>query len=228
MTAPIGHNNPPCPFAAMAAHINDLYELAEGALTGGEITTPERAGQIEELKNDLKKAVADAEKARKIEKEPHLEAGRVIDAKWKELTEKGALAVKTANTALTPWLQKVQAEKDADTERLRKEAEAKAAEALEAFTTTAPTDLEARGKAEQLVKEATKATAAANKIDRNATGLRTYWSATVTDHGALLAYMKQSDPQGLKAMLDDYAERQKNAGARNLPGVEITAHKRAV
>jgi hypothetical protein len=50
----------------------------------------------------------------------------------------------------------------------------------------------------------------------------------VTDYGALLAYMKQSDPQGLRDMLNEYAQKQKNAGARNLPGVEITEHRKAV
>ncbi len=228
--AVIGNNQPPepiDPFTGFAAHINDLYELAEGTLTGGEITTPEQAAQIEALKADIKKAVADAEKARKAEKEPHLEAGRAVDAKWKVLTDKGTLAAKTAATALTPWLQKVQAEKDAEQKRLREEAEAKAEEARKAFQTTAPTDLEARANAERIAKEAAQATAAANRIDRSATGLRTYWSATVTDYGALLAYMKATDPEGLKAMLDEYAEKQKNAGVRILPGVLIEMERRA-
>jgi len=211
----------------MAAHIDDLYELAEGALTGKEIDSAEKAAQLETLKNDIKKAVADADKARKAEKEPHLEAGRAVDAKWKPLTDKGTLAAKTAADALTPWLQKVQAEKDAEQKRLRDEADAKAEAARKAFTTTAPTDLEARAEAERLAKEAAKATAAANKIDRSATGLRTYWTATVTDYGALLAYLKKSDAPALRAMLDEYAERQKNAGARILPGVLIEMEKRA-
>lgn len=225
----IGHNGGPAldAFDAMAAHINDLYELAEGALTGSEIDSAEKAQQLETLKADIKKAVADAEKARKAEKEPHLEAGRAVDAKWKPLTDKGTLAAKTAADALTPWLRKVQAEKDAEQKRLREEAEAKAEAARKAFQETQQTDLEARAAAEALAKEAAKATAAANKIDRSASGLRTYWNATVTDYGALLAHMKAHDPSGLKAMLDEYAERQKNAGARILPGVLIEMERRA-
>lgn len=227
--ATIGDNGgPPLdPFAAMAAHINDLYELAEGALTGGEIASKEQADQIEALKNDIKKAVAEAEKHRKAEKEPHLEAGRAVDAKWKAITDKGTLAAKTAADALTPWLRKVQAEREAEQERLRKEAEAKAEEARKAFTETAVTDLEARANAEQLAKEAAKATAAANKIDRTATGLRTYWNATVTDYSALLRYMKKARPDDLKAMLRDYAEAQVRAGSRHIPGVLIEQEKRA-
>lgn len=230
MTAGIGHNAPPEPidsFAAMATHINDLYELAEGSLTGGEIDTPEKAAQLEALKGDLKKAVAEAEKARKAEKEPHLEAGRAVDAKWKELTDKGALAAKTAATALTPWLQKVQAEKDTEQQHLREEAEAKAEEARKAFQETPPTDLEARADAERKAKEAVQATAAANKIDRSATGLRTYWTGIVTDHGAFLAWLKANRPHELKAWLDDQAQREVNAGQRQIAGVLIESERKA-
>lgn len=225
--AVIGGNMPPeplDPFAAMAAHINDLYELAEGALTGGEIASKEQADQIEALKADIKKAVAEAEKHRKAEKEPHLEAGRAVDAKWKAITDKGTLAAKTAADALTPWLRKVQAEREAEQERLRKEAEAKAEQARKAFKET--TDLEARAHAEQLAKEAAKATAAANKIDRTATGLRTYWTATVTDYSALLRYMKEARPEDLKAMLRDYASAQVRAGSRHIPGVLIEQERK--
>lgn len=225
--AVIGGNMPPEPmdtFAAMAAHINDLYELAEGALTGSEIANKERADQIEALRADIKKAIAEAEKHRKAEKEPHLDECRAVDAKWKAITDKGTLAAKTAADALTPWLRKVQAEREAEQERLRKEAEAKAEEARKAFRET--TDLEARAHAEQLAKEAAKATAAANKIDRTATGLRTYWTATVTDYRALLRYMKEARPDDLKAMLRDYAEAQVRANVRHLPGVLIEQERK--
>lgn len=229
-TATIGDNGgPPLePFEAMAAHINDLYELAESALTGAEIASKEQADQIEALKADIKKAVAEAEKHRKSEKEPHLEAGRAVDTKWKAITDKGTLAAKTAADALTPWLRKVQEAREAEQEQLRREAEVKAEEARKAFTETAPTDLEARANAEQLAKEAAKATAAANKIDRAATGLRTYWNATVTDYVALLRYMKEARADDLKDMLREYVEAQVRIGVRQIPGVLIEQEKRAV
>lgn len=222
----IGGNNPPA-FEALSAHIGDLYELAQGCLTGAAIENQEQASQLEALKADIKKAVAEAEKHRKAEKEPHLEAGRAVDAKWKAVTDKGALAAKTAADALTPWLLKVQAEKDAEQARLRAEAEEKARLAQEAFKASNVTDLDARADAEALAKEAAKATVAANKIDRTATGLRTYWTCTVTDFGALLAYMKKARPDDLKAMLSDYAQSQVNIGVRTIPGVLIEQEKRA-
>ena len=227
MTAPIGHNNPPCPFAPHEVHIGDLMELAEGALQGNAIETPEQAAAIDELLDSIKDAAKALEATRKAENKPFDDGKAAVQAKAKPLAAKLDIAKDAAIKALTPFRIAEQEKKDAEQKRLRDEAERLAEQARAKFVHTAPTDLAARIEAEELAKVAKKATAAANRIDRSATGLRTYWSATVTDHGALLAYMKQSDPQGLKAMLEDYAERQKNAGARNLPGVEITEQRRA-
>ncbi len=227
----IGDNNPPepiSPFDALSAHINDLYELAEGSLIGKEIVEQSQADDIQQLKADLKNALSEAEKHRKLEKEPCLEAGREVDVKWKAITEKANLAVKTAYTALTPYLLKLEAEKKADQDRLRKQADEKDEHARKIFSDTQASDLEGRAIAEQLASEAIKAVAIANKVERQASGLRSYWTATVTDYGAFLAYIRGADPLGLREILDGYAEKQKNSGARMLPGVLIKEDRRAV
>lgn len=226
---PNNHNGgPPLdPFAAHEVHIGDLMELAEGALHGNAIETQEQADAIDELLDSIKDAAKALEATRKAEK-AHWDAGAAaVQAKAKPLSNKLDIAKDTAIKALTPFRLKVQAEKEAEQQRLREEADRLAEEARAKFVHSAPTDLAARIEAEELAKVAKAATIAANKIDRSATGLRTYWTALVTDYGDLLAYMKQSDPHGLRSMLDDYAERQKNAGVRILPGVEITEHRRA-
>jgi hypothetical protein len=228
MTAPIGHNNPPCPFAPHEAHIGDLIELAESALHGNAIETQEQADAVEELLEGIKDAAKALEATRKAENKPFDDGKAAVQARAKPLANKLDIAKDTANKALTPFRVAEQEKKDAEQKRLREEAERLANEARSMFVQSAPTDLSARLEAEELAKVAKKATAAANKIERSATGLRTYWTATVTDYGALLVYMKQSDPQGLRDMLNEYAQKQKNAGARNLPGVEITEHRRAV
>lgn len=227
MTAPIGHNGPPDAFAPHVTHIGDLLELAESALHGNAIETPEQAAAIDELLDSIKDAAKALEDTRKAEKAPWDAGAQAVQAKAKPLADKLAIAKDTAIKALTPFRLKVQAEKDAEQKRLREEADRLAEEARAKFVHTAPTDLASRIEAEELAKVAKKATAAANKIDRTATGLRTYFTAIVTDYGALLAHLKQADPQGLRDMLDAYAERQKNAGVRNLPGVEITEHRKA-
>lgn len=226
---PNNHNGgPPLdPFAPHEANILDLMELAESALHGNAIETQEQADAVDQLLTEIKDAAKALEATRKAEK-AHWDAGAAaVQAKAKPLANNLDIAKDTAIKALTPFRLAEQAKKDAEQQRLREEADRLAEEARAKFVHSAPTDLAARIEAEELAKVAKAATIAANKIDRSATGLRTYWTALVTNYGDLLAYMKQSDPQGLRDMLDDYAERQKNAGARNLPGVEIKEHRKA-
>lgn len=225
----IGHNQPPepiDPFAALATHIEDLIELAEGALHGNAIETPEQAEQIEALKVDIKKAAKDADAARAAEKKPHDEAGKAVQAKWKPLLDRADIAAKTAAAALTPWLQKVQAEKEAEQQRLRDEAAKLEAEAQAKMKASAPTDLSARMEAEEALKLARKATAGANRIDRSATGLRTYWTGTVTDPGAFLAWLKTHRAHELKAWLAEQAQKEVSAGQRQMAGVLIQDERR--
>ena len=122
--ATLGDNGgPPLdPFAAMALHIDTLIEQAESSAFGNAIATPEQAAQMEVLKGDLKEAVRDMDAARKVEKEPHLEAGKAVDAKWNPSIKRGETAAKTIATLLTPWLQKVDAEKEAIAQAKRDEA----------------------------------------------------------------------------------------------------------
>ena len=179
--AGIGHNNPPDPFAAHETHILDLMELAEGALHGNTIETPEQAAAIDELLDSIKEAAKALEATRKTENEPFDTGKAKVQAIAKPLASKLDIAKETAIKALTPYRLKVQAEKDAEQERLRAEADRLAEEARAKFVHSAPTDLAARIEAEELAKVAKKANAAANKIDRSATGLRTRYEAEITD-----------------------------------------------
>jgi hypothetical protein len=87
------------------------------------------------------------------------------------------------------------------------------------------TDLEARLAADELANAAKKATAAANKVDRQATGLRTSYAATVTDAGAFLAWLKTHRADELKGWLAEQAQRECNAGQRTMAGVLIETVK---
>ena len=197
MTATIGHNAPPSQFEMLETHIEDLIALADGCLTGDPIDTEEKAKAVAGIQADIKKARIDAENARKAEKEPHLSAGRDVDAKYKPLLERANIAASTAASALTPWLVKQQEERDRIAREKREEAERLAEQAKAQFQATNPADLEGRLNAEAMLKDAKKATAAANKTDRQATGLRTYWTDVVGDYGALLTYMKAERPDDL-------------------------------
>jgi hypothetical protein len=224
----IGHNNPPSAFEMLQIHIEDLISLADGCLTGDPIDTQEKADAIEALKDDIKKARKDVEAARVEEKKPHDEAAKAVQAKYKPLLDRADIAASTAANALTPWLVKQQEERDRIAREKREEAERLAGKAKAQFQDSNSTDLESRLNAEEALKQAKKAAAVANKVDRQATGLRSYWTAAVSDYGALLAYLKKDKPGDLRAMLYEYAEKQKNMGVRSLAGVEFKEEKRAV
>ena len=228
MTATIGHNNPPepTPYEALTAHILDLWELAEGALTGQPIVSQEQADQIEGLADDCLKAWQAAEAVRKDEKRPHDEAAAAVQAKWKPLTDKANLAKKTALDALTPWKLELQRQKDAAAAKAREEAEELARKAREAAQASVG-DLTARADAEALLKQADKATKAANRIDRAPTGLRTYWHAEITDRRAALNHYIRTAPNEFVSLIEQLANQDIRAGVRNIPGVEAVEEKRA-
>ncbi|MES2783798.1 MAG: hypothetical protein V4657_13470 [Pseudomonadota bacterium] len=181
--AAIGDNGgPPLdPFAAHETHILDLMELAESALHGNAIETPEQAAAVDEILSDIKKAAAALEATRKAENRPFDDGKAAVQAIAKPLASKLDIAKDTAIKALTPWRNKVQADKDAEQVALRAEADRLADEARTKFTHSAPTDLAARIEAEEMAKIAKAATVAANKIDRSATGLRTRYEAEIID-----------------------------------------------
>lgn len=224
---PNNHNGgPPLdPFAAHEIAILDLMELASGCLTGGAIDTPEKAAQVDELLDDIKKAEAALEATRKAEKAPWDAGAKAVQDAVKPLATKLAVAKKTAQDALTPFRLAEQAKRDAEAKAKRDEAERLAAEALAAFQSTPVTDLDARLAADELAKEAAKAHAAANRIDKTATGLRSKQVATVTDRRALLQWIMKHDPETLGAWLVEYA--QKNTHRAFMGGVVIETVKEA-
>jgi len=170
----------------------------------------------------VRRVCKDAEAQRTAEKKPHLEAGRKVDADWKPHLDKLDAAATALKNALTPW-REAQAKAAAEAaHKLREEAEAKQRAAQEALKQS--DDLEARFAAEAQLKQATKLAATANKIDRSATGLRTYQIAEVTDRKALLQHVMRTDPDALTEWLADYARK---ALPAQLPGVTIRIEKRA-
>lgn len=179
--AVIGGNNPPSPFTAHEAHILDLVELASNCLTGDPIDTPEKAAAVDELLDSIKEAAKALEATRKAENKPFDDGKALVQATVKPLATKLEIAKDAATKAVTPFRAKVQADKDAEQARLREEADRLTNEARSKFQHSDPTDLATRLEAEEVAKVVKKATAAANRIDRSATGLRTYYEAEIID-----------------------------------------------
>lgn len=219
-----GHNNPPAD-AAMGLHIDDLFQMLSDSLPAGPVANDEQEAAIDLLMDDFRKASKDAENARKAEKEPHLEAGRAVDAKWKPITTKATRGVDACKEALTPYRAAKQQAKDAAAAKAREEAAEMERQAQEAFRQS--DDLEARFQAEQQLEQAQKLTAIANKIDRSATGLRTTYAHKIISRQELLRFVKDKFPEDLADMLNEWARKKVATGARYIPGCEIKEIRKA-
>lgn len=217
----IGHNNPP-PLETMGLHIEDLFSLVSGSLAGGEVTTDDQEAALDAILDDVRKAKKDADAMRATEKKPHDDAAKAVQAAWKPLLDRCDKAADAIKAALTPYRTAKQRAKDEAARIAREEAEAKQRAAQVALRQS--DDLESRFAAEEQLKQASKLTAQANKIDRSATGLRTYQIADVTDRRALLQHVMRNDPDALTDWLAEYARK---ALPAQLPGVTIRTEKKA-
>lgn len=218
----LGHNNPP-PSEAMSLHIEDLFQLVSDTTEGAEVTTDEQEAGLADLLKQVREASKDSEKMRKAEKEPHLEAGRAVDATWKPITDRCKAAADEIKVKLTPYRAAKQAAKDEAARKAREEAQAKEQAARAAIQDAE--SLDGRFEAEATLKEAAALKTAANKIDRAPTGLRTFKVVSVTDTRAALKWIMARDAEALDAFVTDYAER--NARTRPMDGVTVTDEKRA-
>lgn len=217
-------NNPPAD-AAFSLEVDSLFTMLSDSLAGGEVLNDQQESAIDALLDDFRRVEKDAEKERKAEKEPHLEAGRAVDQKWKLITDKAKRGADACKEALTPYRVAKQRAKDEAARKAREEAEAKQKAAQEALQTS--DDLEARYQAEQELEAAKKLAATANKIDRSATGLRTYWEAEVTDKGAALRFYLNRNPEAFLELIQTLADRDARGARPRVPGVFYHERKRA-
>lgn len=219
----IGDNKPP-PVVAMSLHIDDLFSLVSGS-TASPITTDEQEEALDALLNDVRKAANDADAQRKVEKAPHDAAAKAVQEAWKPLLEKCDSAAAALKNALTPYREARQRAKDEAAAKAREEAEARQKAAQDALRNS--DDLEERFAAEADLKQASKLTAVANRIDREATGLRTYWEAEITDRRAALLHYIARQPGEFEALVQTLADRDARGTRAPVPGVTFHERKKA-
>ena len=129
--ADIGHNNPPDAAALLREVLedgnadlikrtDDLLEAAERVPT---IIDADNAGRVGDFIKQLTAANKHAEAKRKDAKEPHLEAGRVVDGFFKAISDPLDKEKKKITARLTQYQRA-----KADAERRQREAEARTAE----------------------------------------------------------------------------------------------------
>lgn len=192
-----------------------LQDQIEAALAGiaaySKVTDDETAAKALSLRNRLNELSREADKVRTKEKEPHLEAGKAVDAKWQPLVKKAKAGADQVRDAIGAF----------ETEKLRiqREEQRKAEE-------------EAR-KATQEVRGEQTATAAVIESPQTETAPApikpTYGKAAsvavkivlkdVTDWKALAVYM--CDREDVQELLRKLAQRALDAGRANIPGVVV-------
>lgn len=244
----IGANNPPADpsdFELIEAQINDLYDEARNWLDGEPVTTQGQADGLNKLIDAISKAQKQADELRKSEVKPFDDAKAAIQSRYnaligetKSVTGKTVLAIKAAKLALTPWLQKLDAEKR-EAERLARErAEEAANVAREAHKQADVTDLAAQEEAERLLNVAKQANiearVAANdkaqaKGSGRATGLRSFWRAEITDKTEFARWAwvwRRPEVDGFFTELADKIVAQNHTQV--IPGVIIHEDRKAV
>lgn len=225
--ADIGHNQP-APFEAIGLHIEDLFQLVSDTLAGFDtVQNDDQDAALDGLLDDFRKAKKSADDERAAEKRPHDEASKAVQAKWKPLLERCDMASAEIKAKLTPYRAAKIAAREEAARLAREEAEAKQKAAQEALRQS--DDLEARFAAEEQLKQAEKLSAAANKIDRAATGLRTSWEAQITDRRAALNYYLKTNPDAFVALIQDLADKdaRNEATRRDIPGITFNQKREA-
>lgn len=97
------------PFAAKRAEIDAaLAQFMDGARTyedRGELND-DTAARANDFIAGAKRLLAEAEDARKAEKQPHLDAGRAVDASWERIKDRIHCVIGVVSPLLAAYLQR--------------------------------------------------------------------------------------------------------------------------
>ena len=226
----IGDNGgPPIdPFAAIAAHIDDLNAEAKLHLDGKPVETQAQCDALDKLRKAATDAEMLAEDARKAEKKPHDDAAKAVQVKWKPFVDSAVRIKEAARSAAAPWKRKLIDDANTEAERVANEARItrEAAEA-EAKAARDANNLEAIEAADAQLANADTLDEIAKKAAKPmATGLRTYWIGTVENYSEYLEWLRVHRLPDLIDWMDAQVKKDVFAGERKIPGVLIKDEKR--
>lgn len=235
----IGHNGGPelDPYETIRTEIEDLYGEAKNWADGEPIGNQQQHDEIEKLYDLLHEAGKRADEARKEEARPHDEAKAAIQEKYnlligntKSMKGKVVLGKEALGALLTPWRNKIAAEKEATARAAREEADRIAREAQAAMQASRG-DLEARERAEELAHAAKQQERFAKRADRAATtgtGLRSYWIADLVNAEIALDWAYGRAPGRFTELVQQMANEAVRGGSRSVPGFRVWEDRRAV
>lgn len=204
--------------------IADQIEAALAGMKAYEtIADDKTAGKALSLRNRLNELSRDADKIRTREKEPHLEAGKAVDAKWQPLVKKAKAGADKVRDAIGEWeTKKLQAERKRQQDALAAEQARIASErsASEQQGDAAIIDPPAPVAAVEVAPAPIKASYGKAASVQVKTVLQ-----DVTDWKALAIYMCEHPV--MQDTLRSLAQRAIDAGRTNIPGI-TTEEKAAV
>ncbi|MGR9253253.1 hypothetical protein [Rhizobium leguminosarum] len=238
----IGHNLPSDPFEALQVEFAAEREQVE-AFMKKPITTQAEADRAAIWSKRLSTIAKKATDLHKVEKQPHLDAGRNVDNKWRELKEEPDAISKKLKRHMDAFLQEEarkererQAAARLEADRIQREADA-ARVAAEKAAAKNDNDAAAVAAQNNAIAEAERLAAQAAQAERDAqarnasagrTGakvsLRTFVFAEITDFDALLVALK--DRAEIKEVVETLANRAARSGVE-LAGMAIRSEQRA-
>ncbi len=228
-------NRPTDPATLFAEELDDLLLESRNWLDGEPIASEAQAEAVSSLLNRLRRVSKDADEARKVEKKPHDDGGKVVQAKWSPIIAKANLASETAKDVLAPWLRAKDEQHRAEAEAARIEADRLTQVAAEARPGAAG-DLQAQEDAERLLGAAKAAQQHADRAEKlkaharggeRAVGLVDVFTPVLTDSVAALKFYRDREPDELKLWLVEQARKDVRSGARSIPGFTIEHERKA-
>lgn len=238
-------NEPPPPeaeaLALMSTAVDDLYLEAQNWADGEPVSNEGQAEAVTALKSRLEEAVKTIEAERKKLTDPLYQEQKRIIAAFKPVSEKADRAIRALRNTLTNWLRALEAEQARIAEEKRKAAQQAEEELREAHRQQQTSgDLIDGERAAELEEQAERTRKDAREAERETamvrTGsgkatLRTYWMVNITDAKELLQHFMRHDPDWLKGLLQERAERDvrsMDGDKRSLPGCNVWSEKRAI
>jgi len=213
----IGDNQPPDEAATLADQIESAKAGIEAYVKIGDDETLAKAQSLRARLNEL---AGLATKHHKAEKEPHLKAGRDVDAKWLPLAKDAKAAADTVRARMDAY-ETAKFKREQEERRKAEEARAAAERAVrEAEAAGAPPT--APAPEPQPAPAPAQASTIKGGYGRAAT-VRVVRIARVVDWDAAIAAFRESE--ALRAIVQNLAQRSVDAG-QPVPGVEVDEERR--
>jgi len=238
---PAGHNNPPIYRETVVEDHNakaaKFLDAGGAWIEVAPLKTDEQASKLADFIAGIKEVKKAVDEDRKVDKKPHDEAGKAVQAAYTPILTKLDKAIARVNPIMTAWLEHLDAKEREENERARREAEAEAKRAAEMEAQArARNDFAGEAEAEEANKRAEKAQKDADRAAKqrpqvkSATGggrtvsYRTYWEAEVENlRAAFMHFHQNPEVAALFKKLAEAEARSKdfNPETDKIPGVNL-------